>query len=313
MHLKRPVERRIWVGAAVTLAAVASCAQPMSSRIAASSSSVVSSVSPSPAPTTAADRATLAQHVADQLLGSVQLPPSAQIQSSAPPILAQWESGPVNAQNLLTSTTWFVAPGTLDSVLAYEQSHRPAGLGPSTDVGHGSGPGSVEADESFFGVPTAAYGAPALWITAATEGGGSVGVEAQVTVVWRPVRTAAEHVPDTVTGATAVYTPETDGSAGPSTTIRLDEPTARKVAALLNSLDTNVVFGESCGMAADTTITFVVHGRPLVFDAGWCGDATVTYGGAAQPTLSEYDANGSSALVTELDGLFGVGESSPPS
>jgi len=299
---------RIAVSALVAaggLTACASSAQPTGAAFS-SSGAAATSGSASPVTTTNPARRGAAQQLVTKLLADVQLPPGAQAQPSAPAsILAE----PVETQvspNLAQAFGWFVVPGTEASVLAFESAHLLPGF-TNNGIGHGSGPGFTEEDEQFTGTQAADYGPPIIDI-AATADGSSVAVRVNVRVIWRPVRTAAEHAPDTVTGATAVLI-----SSDPPTSIQFDQATARQFAAILNALDTQLPAERSCPPTPTTMITFTTSDQKLVFEAGPCGSVVVTAGGVSQPTLAEYTASGARTLADKLNALFGIITSSAPS
>ena len=294
----------IMLVAAGGLTACASYAQPTGSAPSSSGPAATSS-SASPVTTNTARR-DVAQQLVNKLLADVQLPPGAQAQPSAPAsILADPGATQVSA-NLVQAFGWYVVPGTEASVLAFETAHPLPGFR-SGGIGHGSGPGFTEQDELFTGTQTAGYGPPIIDVEA-TADGSSVAVRVNVGVIWRPVRTAAEYVPDSVTGATAVLI-----SSDAATSVQLDEATARQFAAILDALDTQLAAVPSCPPTPTTTLTFTTGGRKLVFEAGPCGSVVVTAGGVSQPTLAEYTTSGTSTLADKLNSLFGIVTSPAPS
>jgi len=287
--------------AAWPLTACASSAQTGSAP--SSSGPAATSGSASPVTTDAARR-TVAQQLVNKLLTDVQLPPGAQSQPSAPASILADPGATQVSTNLVQAFGWFVVPGTEASVLAFETAHPLPGFS-SGGVGHGSGPGFTEQDELFTGTQTADYGPPIIGVEA-TADGSNVAVRINVGVIWRPVRTAAEHVPDTVTDATAALI-----SSDPATSVQLGQATARQLAAMLNALDTQLPAERSCPPTPTTMITFTTGGRTLVFEAGPCGSVVVTADGVSQPTLAEYTTSGTSPLADKLNALFGITSSAP--
>jgi hypothetical protein len=297
---------------AVTLPLLAACANhPTNSAAGPSpvSSSVVTSsgvtstyptspaaVSGSTAPTTDADRLALATKTAAELVGEVQLPSDARPQVTAPASGLTQPPTTTMSPNEIDSARWFTVSGTVDSVVAYAQAHPPKGL-----VANGSGSGSDgSAEVSFEGQPTVDYDGPSVDVEAIPAGSG-VAVRVDAQVVWLPVRTAAEFVPSTVTGATAVRTGATNA------TVQVSSTEARSLARLIDALATRAPGERHCPSISYTTaITFEGAG-PSVFTVDGCGGVTVTAAGVAQPTLADSENFG-----TEVDKLFGVAGSPAP-
>jgi len=286
----------------VAAGGLTACASSPQTTGAAPSSSGPAATSSSASPvTTNTARRNVAQQLVNKLLADVQLPPGAQAQPSAPASILTDPGATQVSANLVQAFGWFVVPGTEASVLAFETAHPLPGFSSS-----GSGPGFTEQDELFTGTQTADHGPPLIDVEA-TADGSNVAVRINVGVIWRPVRTAAEHVPDSVTGATAVLI-----SSDPATSVQLDQATARQFAATLNDLDTQLPAERSCPPTPTTTLTFTTGGQKLVFEAGPCGSVVVTAGGVSQPTLAEYTTAGTSTLADTLNSLFGIVTSPAP-
>ena len=299
---------RIAVSVLVAAGGLTACASPVQTTGAAPSSSGFAATFASASPvatTTDIARRNVAQQLVKKLLADVRLPPGAQARPSAPASILADPGATQVSTNLVQAFGWFVVPGTEASVLAFETAHPLPGFS-SSGIGHGSGPGFTEEDEQFTGTQTANYGPPIIDVEATTDGS-SVAVRVNVGVIWRPVRTAAEHVPDTVTDGTAVLI-----SSDPTTTVQLDQATARQFAAILDALDTQLPAERSCPPTPTTTITFTTGGQKLVFEAGPCGSVVVTVGGVSQPTLAEYTTSGTSTLANNLNSLFGIVTSPAP-
>jgi hypothetical protein len=247
-------------------------------------------------PTTDAGRKTLATQLADELVGEIQLPAGAQPQPTAPAPLLTQPPSTTRSPNEVDSARWFTVSGTVESVLAYVQAHAPTGY---VSGGVGSG-GDGSAEIGFDGQPTADYDTPSVTVEA-TAAGSAIAVRVDAQVVWRPVRTAAEFVPQTATGAIAVR------SGASTSTVHITATQVPTIARMLDALDTQTPGERHCpNISYTTAITFDVSG-PLVFTLNGCGGVTVTAAGIAQPTLAESDQ-----LGPEVDALFGVIDSPAP-
>jgi hypothetical protein len=250
-------------------------------------------------PTTDADRKTLATQLADQLVGEVQLPTGAHPEPTAPAALLTQPPSTSRSPNEIDSVRWFTVSGTVDEVVAYAEAHPPKGY-IADGTGSGGGPDHYSASTSFSGNATADYDAPTASVEA-TMAGSVVAVRVDAQVIWRPIRTAAEFVPQTVAGAIAVR------SGAISATVQVTATQVPTLARLLDALQTQTPGERHCPPITYTTaITFDVSG-PLVFTLNGCGGVTVTAAGVAQPTLTESDE-----LATEVDALFGIIDSPAP-
>jgi hypothetical protein len=284
------------------------CAQSVQSPSAAPSLAghVAASGSASPVATTDVGRRSVAQGLVTKLLAEVQLPPGAQARPTAPASILSDPGATEVSTNLVQAFGWFVVPGTEASVLAYAAAHPLPGF-TGGGTGRGSGSGFTEEDEQFTGPQTAGYGPPIIDVEATAQGS-SVAVRVNVGVIWRPVRTVAEQVPDTVTGATAALI-----TSDPVRTVQLDDADARQLGALLNDLDAELPAEHSCpATSMDETITFNVGGQRLVFEVNNCGSVDVTANGVPQTALAEYTSAGDSPLTDKLNALFGIVTSPAP-
>jgi len=194
---------------------------------------------------------------------------------------------------MATAYALFSLPSSVDSatVFTFVQDHLAAGF---TNSGGGSGDGPE--DIVFEGVPTDAFEAPQLMVT--TEQAGTLmGVRVDAQVVWLPVRTAAERVPTSVTGAELAYA----GGAAP-TTIAIGPTDARRLASIVNALPTLSDAKHNCP-AHTSGITLTFDTKPsTVVEVGICGgEAAVAVGGVEQPSLAD-----SGALEGAVDALLGL-------
>jgi hypothetical protein len=299
---------RLAVGVLVACGGLAACAPSVQSPIAAPSSfgQIATSGSSGPVATTDQARRDVAQQLVTAWLAEVQLPPGAQARPTAPASILADSGATQVSTNLVQAFGWFVVPGTEDSVLAYAAAH-PVLSFTSGGFGRGNGPGFTEEDEQFTGPQTADYGPPIIDVEATAQGS-SVAVRVNVGVIWRPVRTALEQLPDTVTGATAALI-----TSDPVRTVQLGEADARQLAAMLNGLAAELPAEHSCpASSTEETVTFNAGDHTLVFAVGNCGSVTVTADGVTQTPLAEYTSAGDSALANKLDALFGIVNSPAP-
>jgi hypothetical protein len=256
-----------------------------------------------PSPDTEQARAAEAAYIANSLLPLVTLPAGATPVTTppAPALTAAPESE--MTKRMAVAHTFYTVPGTIDSVMTFVQTHLPAGF---SSGGGGSGGPPYSADLMLVGTSTAAFDQPWLLVSV-TQDGALIGVRVDSQVVWLPVRTAAEFVPTTVSGATLVGT--TYGQAVSNKTVTLGATQARALAALINALPTASDAEHGCAaITHDATLTFASTPKIVVTDSG-CG-VGLDAGEDAQLPLSD-----SGALQDALDKLLGVPadvESSPP-
>jgi hypothetical protein len=298
---------RLAIGLLVGCGGLAACAPSVQPPIAVpSSSQTATSSSASPVATTDQARRDVAQQLVTAWLAAVQLPPGAQAQPTAPASILADPGATQVSTNLVQAFGWFIVPGTEDSVLAYAAAH-PVLSFTSSGLGHGNGPGFTEEDEQFTGPQTTDYGPPIIDLEATAQGS-SVAVRVNVGVIWRPVRSTVERLPDTVTGATAALI-----TSDPVRTVQLGGAEARQLAAMLNGLDAELPAEHSCpATSKEETVTFNVADHTLVFSVGNCGGVTVTADGVTQTPLAEYTDAGDSTLANKLDALFGIVNSPVP-
>jgi hypothetical protein len=117
---------------------------------------------------------------------------------------------------------------------------------------------------------------------------------------WRVVRTPAETIAPTVTGATAVSAPAGDYLGA---TMQLNRTQAGQLAVLLNDLDTHFADVGCYPAGAVYTVTFKPGGQKAVF-AGGCV-AINDQSGAQQPPLADDAPTGQRSTVDNfLDHIF---------
>lgn len=293
---------------AMTGAVLAGCAKTAAHGGAALSSgtslpnAVASTGSPTPTDDANRARADAVTAIAEKLLASVQVPPgSAPIAAPTTGPLAG-PSGWPGSDNLIDVSALWKTSGSMDSVLAYVRAHAPSGLTLNGSTSGGSG--AMESLSYTGGSAGPLDQGADLLITEAPDPAGGVDMRVDVQDIWRPVRTSAETVPTSVTGATIALTIEQT-----TKTLSADAATAQHIAGLLNALPTVANFVTK-GPAPTTwkTITFTVNALPVVFKSDdELNVISVTVGGQDQPLLAD-----AAPVLTYLDGLFGVADASTP-
>jgi hypothetical protein len=253
------------------------------------------------APTEAGRRA-IADQLANRLVNEVRLPADAKALPSEPP--GTFVTLYYTQESSVQVVRYFTASGTVDAVLADAQAHPPKGL-LSFGTDGGSSPGGISKGVSFSGLATHDYDVPTVSLEATTYGAG-VALRVDATVTWRPLRTLAEQVPTSPSGATLI---RTEMGSGAPRIVNLDRAGARELARLVNELDTRAPIVRMCpSLSVTTSVTFDVTAGQLVFTEYGCGDIGVTAAGVAQPAL-EADRE----LSGFFDRYFGTSPiSSPP-
>jgi hypothetical protein len=214
-----------------------------------------------PSPDTEQARTAEAAYIANSLLGLIALPAGAtQVTSPPTPYLTAAPEFSMT-ERMAVAHTFYTVSGTVDSVLAFVQSHLPNGF---TSDGAGSGGSPYIADLLLLGESTPAFDQPWLMVSA-TQAGSLIGVRVSSQVVWLPVRTAAETIPTTVSGATLVGM--SYDQAGTNETVPLDATQARALAATINALPTATDAEHHCpAITSQTTLTFASTPKIVVTD-----------------------------------------------
>lgn len=254
-----------------------------------------------PNPDTEQARTAEAASIANSLLGLITLPAGAtQVTSPPAPALTEAPSSEMT-KRMAVAHTFYTAPGSIDSVLTFVQTHLPAGF---TNQGGGSGGPPYTAEVILYGQSTPAYEQPWLMVSA-TEAGSLIGVRVSSQVVWLPVRTPAEIIPTTVQGATLVGTGY--GQTVTNKTASLDATHARALAAIINSLPTASDAEHHCPpITSDATVTFASTPKIVVGESA-CGAGLDAGEGALLP-LSD-----PGVLQDALNRLLGLPPTSPQS
>lgn len=292
----------------MTLPMLASCAPAGSADSLSAVSSAPGSTTISTSPTTAAlstdaARKALAASVAKQFLDKVRLPGGAQAASAAPvAAVSQRDGSSVPAELVAESVRWFTVPGTVDGVIGYVRTHPPVPPPQTPGNWSANGPDGLPfTGVSFFGDATADYAESRVTVSAAADGD-LVAVKVEAQVIWVPVRSPAEAVPLTISGALAVRVG--DGAA----VVKVQSADARQLAMLLNALVTKSPIPTGCPRTTySDTVTFATPSGPMVFDFTCDFGVAVSVNGVDQPELVS-----SISLAEKVNSLFNtVGSSSP--
>jgi hypothetical protein len=146
---------------------------------------------------------------------------------------------------------------------------------------------------SFFGDPSTDIAESRVTVEAAPAGE-NVAVKVEAQVIFVPVRSQAEAVPLTVTGAVAVRVG--DGAA----VVQVQKADAYQLAMLLNALTTQSPIPVACPyMAHADSVTFAVPGGSMVFGFTCNFGVAVNVNGVEQPVLVS-----SIPLAKKVDSLF---------
>lgn len=254
-----------------------------------------------PTPDTEDARKAEAALVANSLLRLVNLPAGSTPVTSppAPELTAAPESE--MTKRMAVAHTFFTVPGSVDSVLTFVQTHLPAGF---TYQGGGSGGSPYAANVMLVGAATSAFEQPWLMVSAA-QAGAQIGVRVDSQVVWLPVRTAAEIIPTTVSGATLVNQGAGPGPAAKTVTVGATQ--ARTLAAIINGLPTVSDAEHGCpAITSYDTLTFASTPKIVIIESV-CG-VGLDAGEGAQVGLSD-----SGVLQDALNQLLGLPPTSPQS
>src|SRR5215475_8476615 len=199
------------------------------------------------------------------------------------------------------AVSWWRAPGTPDTVLAWEKSHLPrrfSFLGDSS----GSGGGMLPDSFSMFKLPAVpgVLNTRYLVVYVLGTGGGQTAIRAYAQVNYQPPRPPGERVPSAARAVTitALASPMT-GTGRPPAPVTITGATAvRRIIALVDSLPLSTVGNVPCpGGGAAIQLTFRARpgapgapgppgGPPLATaQGGPCWTLLFAIGGRQQPAL----------------------------
>jgi hypothetical protein len=314
-----PTARVLALSGAVASLALAGCAAaPASSpAVTPGTASLAATTGTAPAdPASVTTPAQRAQAAAAVMLKAFAAPPGAQELPSSPvpsSVLSRSQQAPRPLDNdVVTKTSWWLAPGDPRQLLAWTAAHLPAQY-QRFDTGT-VGPGIWSDD---FNLPAVAglFDTRSLAVSVTSAGHGQTAIRVDALVDWIPVRPAGDTVPATARAATLVETADKFGFSGAPTTVihhsTLTDPA--KVAALaryLNGLPVNPPGGAgSCPMpTGGLMVTFRAQaGGPVLAQvtAAIGGCDTLTYEMPGHPDIGLGGGPGGDNLLPELNRVTG--------
>jgi hypothetical protein len=289
----------VWMAVALTACA---SGQP-SAATGVRTSSSGGSVSASADDTTGAAGESLRQRAeadAAAILGSFAVPPGGHRLAGPPNLPGGVLRTPVSDLGAVWEvhlTGFWVAPGSPQAVLAWEQAHLPfrftlgdADFGPPA------------WDRAFQLAPEGALITRELIVEAASSGAGQAGIRVDAWVAWQPPRSAGTLIPAAARTVTIAefHNGEPVGRPGtplPAPVTITGPATVRELGALIDGLPLSTIPpGASCPPAAGPFLGLTFRARPgsppvaIVQTDQSCGGVTVTVGGRPQPTLQDEPA-----------------------
>jgi hypothetical protein len=231
-----------------------------------------------------------------QVLAGVPVLPGARPVRHPPSAALAKPAQTIGSPNLVMTTRWWTAPGTVPAALRYLRAH------PSTDLrltGHGTftSPSLVVRSLMLDGPDTTAYRQLTL-VMAVTRHGRGVAVRADAEAVWLPRRTDAEHID--AAALTSVDVTITRLGAAPTVHRTLTGHRARVLATIVNHLPVLTPGTYHCPDDLGYVDSLVFHGRgPAVVvraDATGCATVQVTVSGRRQPALEGGSTLGKAAV-----------------
>ena len=238
---------------------------------------------------------------AAQLLNLVPVSPGAEPSPTAPsPVVSHPPTEPATPY-LVDQATWWTAPGTMDSVIAWVQAHAPPGttMGGS---GFASDHGVVQwrATGWMFPPQPRVLTSRQLSVMVAPNGP-AVAIRADAQVIWDPVRAPSSLIPDSqVTSITVTQLPSEPWSPTTSTTLSpavtlTEQSSVDRYVEIVNSLPVDDGGVRSCPAwtGFKFQVTFKGAGGSVVAtltgDEAQCGGYGLTVGGQSQKALSDPD------------------------
>jgi hypothetical protein len=200
--------------------------------------------------------------------------------------------------NLIDQAHFYTAAGSMSDVITYFQQHPGAGFTTDADGGVSGSHGwlgrnltIVPTHDLPFGVSTTAYANLQLSVTVVPYHGG-VAFRMDSEAIWRLDRTAAEHIPASVTGVEVLVDRRDVSPQAPNVRRLLPAADARRLAAIINLLVTVAPPGVTdcpADQGFTDTLTFTGAGRPLTagVEVQGCGGVLVRSDGDAQPALAD--------------------------
>jgi hypothetical protein len=234
---------------------------------------------------------------ADAILASFAVPPGARKLSGAPTVEKGVLTRPPQVPetpDLVDKAEWWIAPGTPQSVLAWEAKHLSHRFSTS-GTGASSGPGfRTWTQISSLPEIAAVLDSRELLVTVVQDGDTTaIRVDAQVT--WQPARPASEKVPATAQAVTiSMDLGQNQGGKRPPTPVTITDPArVSELKALINGLALFPPAMYSCpaDFGGDLVLTFRAGPRTpalavATVDFGGCDSVDLTINGKSQPALA---------------------------
>ncbi len=253
---------------------------------------------------------------AARMLTAFTPPPGARTVSRSPVPSSPLSAGPQGSRpsddDVVTRTTWWLAPGGPQKLLSWEAAHIGAG-----DHRNGTGMNGAGVYNEFFELPAVPglFDERELTVSATAAGHGQVAIRVDAMVDWIPARVPGDTVPATARVAVLTET-RGAGTGKPQTVATATLTGARQVAALaayLNGLQADLP-GATYSCPAGTTgggIAVAFRARP---GGPALAGATANFAGCAflsftKPGQKPAGIGGPSAgndLVAEIDRVAGL-------
>jgi len=212
--------------------------------------------------------------------------------------------------DVVTKTSWWLAPGTPQQVLAWEAAHLPASY--RLSVRGTAGAGSWEDDFSLPAV-SGLFEERTLQVSTTSAGHGETAIRVDGVVDWISARPAGDTVPATARVATLTETGgNRAGTPASQTRTVTSQADVGKLAAYLNGLPVNVpgaVYNCPADFIGTVTVTFRASaGGPVLAEASGeragCGFLSYSMPGKTSLYLGGPEAGG--GLLAEVDHVTGL-------
>ena len=264
------------------------------------------------------------QAVADaELMLKAFAPPAGAREVSGSPVPGSAMSGSPETptpmdDDVVTETSWWLAPGDPQQVLAWERAHLPSLYQYSGDGTMGFN--SIWSD--FFNIPAVPglFDTRELAVSTTAASGGQTAIRVDALVDWIPARPSGDTVPATAqiaklveTGSSLVGTPPRQSTTVIAAATVTDQAQVAALAAYLNGLAVNPPGGvSSCPMstgAGALTVTFSARlGGPTLAtaSAALTGCQFLSYSMPGRQPIGLGGAPSGENLLNEVDHVTGL-------
>jgi hypothetical protein len=219
--------------------------------------------------------------------------------------------------DVVTETSWWLAPGDPQQVLAWEKAHIPS---PYRYFGGGTTARGIWNDVYSIPAVPGLFDERELAVSTTAAGGGQTAIRVDALVDWVPARPSGDTVPATArvarlveTGSGSAGTPPRQQTKVIATATVTDQAQVAALAAYLNGLAVNPPGGVSSCPASfgDSAVTLTFSARPggpvlAMASAELDGCAFLSYTMPGQPAagLGGGDAGGN--LLDEVNHVTGL-------